>query len=76
MTAGYIHGLEPYKDGRFYERQIAVSEEDRTIVIKQITDTWQKIQNFQFETGCGECDWCKMHDLVVPYPADDTEEES
>ena len=75
MTAGYIHGLEPFKDGRFYEKQVPVTEEDRMIVTAQIKDTWEKIQNLEFEKGCGECEWCRMHDLVVPFPRQEVEEE-
>jgi len=66
MSAGYILALEPRKDGSLLERNVHVTEDDRTIVKNQILDTWQKIQRLEFEKGCGECAWCRMHDLNPP----------
>jgi DNA helicase-2/ATP-dependent DNA helicase PcrA len=66
MTAGYILALEPKKDGSLVQKNIHITEEHREIVKNQILDTWQKIQNLEFEKGCGECAWCKMHDLNPP----------
>ncbi len=76
MTAGYIQALEPDKDGKFVERELVITEEDRIHVTAQITDTYQKIRNMEFEKFCGECEWCGMLDLVVPYPKDETDEEA
>lgn len=66
FTAGYIHGLEPFKHGGLFEKLVPVTDEDRSLVTQQIVETWQKIQNLEFESGCGECDWCRMHNLQVP----------
>jgi DNA helicase-2/ATP-dependent DNA helicase PcrA len=66
MTSGYILALEPKKDGSLVQKNIHITEEHRVIVKNQILDTWQKIQNLEFEKGCGECAWCKMHDLNPP----------
>jgi DNA helicase-2/ATP-dependent DNA helicase PcrA len=71
MTSGYIHALEPFKDGRLYEKLVPVTEEDRMFVTAQIKDVWQKIQQLEFENGCGECEWCRMHDLHPPMLAED-----
>jgi hypothetical protein len=75
MTAGYIQALEPDKDGKFVEKKIEISDDDRAFVTKQITETYQKIRNMEFDKFCGECEWCGMHDLIVPYPKEDTDEE-
>jgi DNA helicase-2/ATP-dependent DNA helicase PcrA len=75
MTAGYILGLEPKKDGTFIEKNIHITDNDRNIVRDQILDTWQKIQNLEFEKGCGECAWCKMHDLNPPLSEQDENDE-
>ena len=64
MTSGYVHALEPKKDGTFVERNINVTESDRDIVTQQIVSTYERIQNMEFSKGCGECDWCKMHGIV------------
>ncbi len=64
MTSGYVHALEPKKDGAFVAKHIVVSDADREIVTRQIVDTYEKIQNMEFRKGCGECDWCKMHGIV------------
>jgi DNA helicase II / ATP-dependent DNA helicase PcrA len=66
MSAGYILALEPKKDGTQVQKNVHITDEHRTIVKNQILDTYQKIQNLEFEKGCGECAWCKMHDLNPP----------
>jgi hypothetical protein len=66
LTAGYIQALEPDKDGKFIEREVKITDEDRTFVTQQIVETYQKIQNLEFEIGCGECEWCRMHELNPP----------
>ncbi|HZV68838.1 MAG TPA: ATP-dependent DNA helicase [Saprospiraceae bacterium] len=71
MNQGIIQAIEPKKDGTLIEKHVIVTDEDRAIVTNQILDTWQKIQNMEFETGCGECDWCRMHDLNPPIPEKD-----
>ncbi len=75
MTAGYIQALEPDKDGKFVEREIHITDQDREHVTNEILDTYQKIRNMDFEKYCGECEWCQMHGLVVPFPGDDSVEE-
>ncbi len=74
MTSGYIQALEPDKDGKFVEREVRISEEDRTLVSDLIRDTYQDIQNMKFDKFCGECEWCTMNELVVPMAGDDDED--
>lgn len=49
--------IEPYHD-EYKKEKVEITNEDIVTVKHQITDTWQKIQNRQFSTGCGECEWC------------------
>ena len=74
MTQGYLQALEPGKDGRFVRRDVTISDEDRQAVTQILVDTYQKIQNKEFHKGCGECDWCRMHDLNPPITIEDEEE--
>ncbi len=66
MTAGYILSLEPLRDGRYVEKKVEITEEDRDLVTRQIVEVYQKIQAMDFAHGCGECGWCRMHDLRPP----------
>jgi DNA helicase-2/ATP-dependent DNA helicase PcrA len=54
--------IEPDKNDEFYIERIDISAEEIQHVIKQITDTWEKIQQHDFYTGCGkpDCEWCNF----------------
>ncbi|HSF88247.1 MAG TPA: ATP-dependent DNA helicase [Saprospiraceae bacterium] len=74
MDHGWLQALEPEKDGSFKQHKVVISDEDRAIVSRQIVDTYQKIQNMEFSTGCGKCQWCEMHGIVaIP---DESEEQA
>jgi len=47
------------KTGKFHKQKVVLSDEDATIVKKQIVDTYNNIKAFNFK-GCGEedCEWC------------------
>ncbi|SRR5579871_452002 len=54
----------------YRSEKIVVTREDITTVMHQITDTWNKIQNKEFKTGCGktDCVWCnfvKTNNLAI-----------
>lgn len=51
------------KTGDFHKQNVVLSEEDASIVKKQIVDTYNNIKAFKFK-GCGEedCEWCKFED--------------
>ena len=66
ITQGTIQALEPDKEGKFVERHITVSEDDREFVTNLITQTYEKIRRMEFTEFCGECEWCRMNDLTVP----------
>ncbi|HTA82648.1 MAG TPA: ATP-dependent DNA helicase [Bacteroidia bacterium] len=53
--------IEPVKD-EYKKEKLNISEQDIEIVTNQITDTWQKIQNHEFNKGCGkeDCHWCNF----------------
>ena len=61
--------IEPHNDD-FDRKKVVVTTEHEEIVIKQITETWDKIQAHDFYKGCGkpECHWCnfvKDHKLYI-----------
>jgi DNA helicase-2/ATP-dependent DNA helicase PcrA len=53
--------IEPVKD-EYKKEKLNISEKDIEIVTSQITDTWRKIQNHEFNKGCGkeDCHWCNF----------------
>jgi DNA helicase-2/ATP-dependent DNA helicase PcrA len=62
--------VEPDKKKEYRKIKIPITPEDTTTVTQQIVQTWQKIQNREFYTGCGkpDCHWCnfvKTNDLAV-----------
>jgi DNA helicase II / ATP-dependent DNA helicase PcrA len=62
--------IEPDKKKEYRKIKIPIEPADITTVIQQITDTWQKIQNREFYTGCGktDCHWCdfvKTNNLAI-----------
>ena len=70
--------IEPVNE-EYKTEIIQVSPADITTVTHQITDTWQKIQNKEFKTGCGkpDCEWCnfvKSNHLAVELHAPEEEE--
>lgn len=62
--------VEPDKKKEYRKVKIMITPEDTTTVSQQIVQTWHKIQNREFYTGCGkpDCHWCnfvKTNDLAV-----------
>jgi len=71
--------IEPDKKKAYRKMRLIISPEDISTVTRQITDTWQKIQQHDFYTGCGkaDCDWCnfvKTNRLTATEPHFDEEE--
>jgi DNA helicase II / ATP-dependent DNA helicase PcrA len=74
--------IEPDKKKEYRKEKIVITPADTETVKQQITDTWEKIQNRDFYTGCGkeDCHWCNfvkdnklavaLHDLEEEEPAD------
>ncbi len=54
--------IEPNKQKQYHKEKVFITKEDMTTVSQQITDTWTKIQNKEFYTGCGkeDCIWCNF----------------
>lgn len=54
--------IEPDKKKEYRKVKITIEPADITTVIQQITNTWEKIQNRDFYTGCGkeDCHWCNF----------------
>jgi DNA helicase-2/ATP-dependent DNA helicase PcrA len=62
--------IEPNSEGGFDKKLINIKPEHEEIVKTQIAETWEKIQDHDFYTGCGksDCHWCnfvKDHKLYV-----------
>jgi DNA helicase-2/ATP-dependent DNA helicase PcrA len=62
--------IEPDKKKKYWKRKLVIKPEDITTVTQQILDTWHKIQDRDFYTGCGkeDCHWCnfvKTNNLAV-----------
>ena len=53
--------IEPVKD-EYKKEKVNISQQDIEIVTNQIVSTWQKIQNHEFDKGCGkeDCHWCNF----------------
>jgi len=54
--------VEPNDNDTFDQEKIEIRAEDMQYVTQQLTETWQKIQNREFNTGCGkeDCQWCQF----------------
>lgn len=54
--------IEPDGKKKYTKRKLVITPQDIATVTTQITDTWQKIQNREFYTGCGkdDCHWCNF----------------
>lgn len=64
--------IEPDKKEAYQKFEHVISDEDITTVTQQIVQTWNAIQNKEFNKGCGDpkCKWCKFvkkHELAVRY---------
>lgn len=62
--------VEPDKKKEYRKEKIVIKPEDITTVTQQIVETWKKIQDRDFYTGCGDadCHWCnfvKTNNLAV-----------
>ncbi|MFN3404475.1 MAG: ATP-dependent helicase [Cytophagaceae bacterium] len=62
MVSGEIDFLQKNDDGEFVKEKLFVTPDDILIVKQQIKETYSKIMNFEFTTGCNEsdCQWCKF----------------
>ena len=71
--------IEPNKQKVYHKEKVIITKEDIGIVTQQIVDTWTKIQNKDFYTGCGkeECVWCNfVKDHKLHIALHDLEEEN
>jgi DNA helicase II / ATP-dependent DNA helicase PcrA len=62
--------IEPDKKKNYRKEKVIITPADIATVTEQITRTWQKIQDHDFYTGCGQedCHWCnfvKTNNLTV-----------
>ena len=74
--------IEPDNKKNYRREKLQISPEDEAIVIRQITETWEKIQKHDFYTGCGkeDCHWCRFVKTnyldVSVFPPDEEEHAS
>jgi len=54
--------IEPDKKKNYRKQKIVITPEDLDEVKRQLTETWKKIQERDFYTGCGkeDCHWCNF----------------
>jgi DNA helicase-2/ATP-dependent DNA helicase PcrA len=62
--------IEPDKKKNYRKAKLTITPADITTVTQQISQTWQKIPEHDFYTGCGkeDCHWCnfvKTNQLAV-----------
>jgi DNA helicase II / ATP-dependent DNA helicase PcrA len=52
--------IEPDNKKMYRKEKMVITPEDVQAVTEQIAETWKKIQNHEFYTGCGKegCHWC------------------
>jgi len=78
MVSAEFDFIEPTdKEGKIFEKaRIEITAEDLTIVKGQIIDTYTRIQNKEFDKGCGEpnCKWCTFAKNYI-HPDEATDEE-
>lgn len=62
MLTGEIDFIQKNKKNEFIKEKLIVQPEDILIVQSQIKETYQKIKNHEFATGCGkeDCTWCNF----------------
>lgn len=70
VTSTEFDFIEPDKKKEYQKVKILIRPEDITTVLQQVTDTWKKIQDREFYTGCGkpDCHWCnfvKTNNLAI-----------
>ncbi|HYH57143.1 MAG TPA: PD-(D/E)XK nuclease family protein, partial [Anseongella sp.] len=53
--------IEP-ENGEYIKHKVYIQPGDIEIVARQITDTYARIRNYEFDTGCGkeDCEWCNF----------------
>jgi len=54
--------IEPNNKRAYIKQKLFITPEDESIVTRQVTETWGRIQNHEFYTGCGkeDCHWCNF----------------
>ncbi|MRG46367.1 hypothetical protein GFS24_14690 [Chitinophaga sp. SYP-B3965] len=54
--------IEPGRNGEYFKEKINITPADITTVTQQIKESWERIQQRDFYTGCGKpyCEWCNF----------------
>jgi len=69
VEKGIFDFIQKNKYNEFKRITIPLFEQDKEIVKKQLTDTYSRIMNHEFDKGCGkeDCHWCnfaKRYELI------------
>lgn len=79
-TSAEFDFVEPEND-EYRKAKIIIRPEDIEIVTRQIKETYARIRNYEFDTGCGkkDCEWCSFvrsnfRELPQLAPPEDEEE--
>jgi hypothetical protein len=61
VTSGEIDFIEPV-DGEYKKHKVYFTNEEYLFVRRQIKETYQRIQNLEFNQGCedDQCIWCSF----------------
>jgi DNA helicase-2/ATP-dependent DNA helicase PcrA len=62
VDMGIFDFIQKNKSNEYKRITIPVYEKDKNIVKKQLSDTYSRIMNHEFDKGCGEesCHWCNF----------------
>ncbi len=80
VTSTEFDFVEPDKKKNYRKEKVVIQPADITTVTRQIRTVWQKIQDRNFYTGCGDkdCHWCnfvKTNNMAVALHELETDEE-
>ena len=61
MQYGVMDFVEAEKS-EFYQAVFDITQAEQQVVEQQILETYEKIKNLEFDSGCGEesCKWCEF----------------
>ena len=54
--------IQPNNKNEFFRKKYVVTDEELAKVKSQLVESYQKIQNYEFEKGCQDdnCYWCNF----------------
>ena len=78
-TSAEFDFVEPNENNQYHQQKVVVSPDDIKAVKQQIDFVWEKINAYEFYTGCGkkECIWCNFTNTsgIAINPSNDDSDE-